>query len=412
MRKKLVKAFRHSTCKPIGGRTIQHYLCKYGNHPPAEGTIVIIDEWSEVPLHVWAVLAHWKLFGVIFVLVGDADGQKKPSFDSWKDAMEKEDIRRSSLIHELCGGVKLHMTTYRRGKDQVLFDRMKALYPFADDQMHKRETLWLWREWYKLQSLDVMDAYYLVLSHNDRLKMNQMVNWHLAERQPQKLFLKCQGTLKGVGNQPQDMIVWPGMELQCVTRKSIINGPVIGVVYVVDGWDGTHLNVTQHEDFDVDPLIERAPVERRSQAPELDETDDEAEDVESDHEEVEVLPDSVKNKGLFQKIVKEIKRPDGKVVKRDSFRMVFKFANENMRLQHAIVHAQIQGRTFRKDVVVMDLDSEHVKMRDIITAVGRPTTGEHLHFPTPKQNSELRENAVRGCLNGRFNLQERANQTV
>jgi hypothetical protein len=257
-----------------------------------------------------------------------------------------------------------------------------------------------------------MDAYYLVLSHNDRLKMNQMVNWHLAERQTQKLFLKCQGTLKGVGNQPQDMIVWPGMELQCVTRKSIINGPVIGVVYVVDGWDGTHLTVTQHEDFDVDPLIERAPVERRSQAPELDETDDEAEDVESDHEEVEVLPDSVKNKGLFQKIVKEIKRPDGKVVKRDSFRMVFKFANENMRLQHAIVHAQIQGRTFRKDVVVMDLDSEHVKMRDIITAVGRPTTGEHLHFPTSKQNSELRENAIRGCLNAKFNLQERANQTA
>jgi hypothetical protein len=206
------------------------------------------------------------------------------------------------------------------------------------------------------------------------------------------------------------MIVWPGMELQCVSRKTILNGPVIGVVYVVDGWDGTHLTVTQHEDFDVDPLIVRAPVQRQSQAPELDETDDE-EDVESDHDEVEVLPDSVKNKGLFQKIVKEIKRPDGKVVKRDSFRMTFKFANENMRLQHAIVHAQIQGRTFRKDVVVMDLDSVHVKMRDIITAVGRPTTGEHLHFPTYKQNVELLERATRGGLNGKFDLQKRANES-
>ena len=75
--------------------------------------------------------------------------------------------------------------------------------------------------------MSVIDAYYLVLSHADRLKMNQMVNWHLAERQTQRLFLKCQGTLKGVRNQPQHMIVLPGMELQCVTRRSIINGPVI-----------------------------------------------------------------------------------------------------------------------------------------------------------------------------------------
>ena len=123
-----------------------------------------------------------------------------------------------------------------------------------------------------------------------------------------------------------------------------------------------------------------------------------------------MLPDSVKNKGLFQKIVKDVRRPDGKVVKRDSFRMTFKFANENMRLQHAIVHAQIQGRTFRKDVVVMDLDSEHVKMRDIITAVGRPTTGEHLHFPTSKQNSELLELARGGWVTGKFDLQKRAQE--
>jgi len=410
VRKKLVAALRHCTCKPIGGRTIQHYLCKYREHPPASGTIVIIDEWSEVPLHVWAVLAHWKLFGVIFVLVGDADGQKKPSFDSWKDAMDQHDIRYSSLIHELCGGVKLRMEKYRRGKDQLLFDRMKALYPFADDKSLecKDATLNEWREWYKLESLEVIDAYYLVLSHADRVKMNTMVNWHLAAHQTQKRYLHCQGKIKGISNQPQHMIVWPGIELACVTRRSIVNGPVIGVVYVVDGWDATHLTVTQHEDFDADPLIARGPPQHQAAVEEApDDSEDEADDVMSDHEEVEVLPESVKNKGHFQKIVKEVKRPDGKVVKRDSFRMTFKFASENMRLQYAIVHAQIQGRTFRKDVVVLDLDSMHVKMRDIITAVGRPTTGEHLHFPTWKQSVELIELSRQG---GKYDLEKRARE--
>jgi hypothetical protein len=51
---------------------------------------------------------------VIFIIVGDADGQRKPIFDRWQDAMDTKDIRRSQLIHELCGGLCVNLSVYRR----------------------------------------------------------------------------------------------------------------------------------------------------------------------------------------------------------------------------------------------------------------------------------------------------------
>jgi hypothetical protein len=117
------------------GKTIAHYLHKYRGEggAPKKGTIVIVDEWLEVQLHTWVELAQWKLVGVIFIFVRDADGQRKPIFDSWQDAMNARDIRMSSLIHELCGGLCVRMSVYRRGVDQSLFDLFTSLYCYADN---------------------------------------------------------------------------------------------------------------------------------------------------------------------------------------------------------------------------------------------------------------------------------------
>jgi hypothetical protein len=98
-------AARHAAAMLVGGKTISHYVHKYHARggAPAPGTVVIVDEWSEVQLHIWVELARWGLMSVKFILLGDADGQRKPIFDKWAKAMKIKDIRTSRFIHELCG---------------------------------------------------------------------------------------------------------------------------------------------------------------------------------------------------------------------------------------------------------------------------------------------------------------------
>ena len=52
--KHLAMALRHCTAMLMCGKTIAHYLHKYRRRggAPKAGTIVIIDEWSEVQLHL------------------------------------------------------------------------------------------------------------------------------------------------------------------------------------------------------------------------------------------------------------------------------------------------------------------------------------------------------------------------
>ena len=176
--KHIATALRHNTTMLICGKTIAHYLHKYRSRggAPRPGTIVVIDEWSEVQLHTWAELAQWKLVGVIFVLVGDADGQRKPIFDKWQDAMDSIDIRRSQLIHELCGGFHTHLSVYRRGVDQDLFDAYTGLYPLADDNSQVPRIVEQMRGKYPLPSIQTRCGYYLVLSHKKRMLLNHAMN--------------------------------------------------------------------------------------------------------------------------------------------------------------------------------------------------------------------------------------------
>ena len=56
--KQIISALRHCAAMLVGGKTIQHYICKYskGAGSPKAGTIMIIDECSEVLLHTWPIL--------------------------------------------------------------------------------------------------------------------------------------------------------------------------------------------------------------------------------------------------------------------------------------------------------------------------------------------------------------------
>jgi len=269
--KHLAMALRHCTAMLMCGKTIAHYLHKYRGRggAPKKGTIVIIDEWSEVQLHTWVELAQWKLVGVIFIIVGDADGQRKPIFDSWQDAMNTKDIRKSSLIHELCGGLRVRMSVYRRGVDQSLFDLFTSLYCYADDNSKVPEIAdWLVEHFgHKPTGVDLCH-HYLTIRHRDRIAINHAMNWLWAGHQSEVLYVPCEGEKPGWTMQPQEMLIWKGMELLCYSRRYTKNSPVTGAVYVVDSWDAQKITVSLHPDYHGQKLFEAPPA-----APEDEEGD-------------------------------------------------------------------------------------------------------------------------------------------
>jgi hypothetical protein len=212
---------------------------------------VIIDEWSEVQLHTWAELARWKLVGVIFILVGDADGQRKPCFDRWQDAMQSKDIRQSRLIWDICGGLRLNLAKNRRSSgDKDLFRRFTGMYDNANANEFLPSYVAKWMEKYPYDDrLGLLCEHYFVVSHKLRMDMNRLTNYHLAERHKPVLFLPAAGKLHGVTMQPQNMIIWKGMELLCCARRYTKKMPVSGAVYVVDGWDAKGVHLSLHEAY-------------------------------------------------------------------------------------------------------------------------------------------------------------------
>ena len=70
--------------------------------------------------------------------------------------------------------------------------------------------------------------------------------------------------------------------------------------------------------------------------------------------------------------------------------LTHKKAASVLRLQFAICIAAIQGRTFRDvHVGLLDLESPNLTMRDVITAMSRPTNGKYLHFVCTSEQAQL-----------------------
>jgi hypothetical protein len=310
----------------IGGKTIQHYLCKYRSKggAPAPGTIVVLDEMSEVQLHTWTELARWKLVGVLFICIGDMRGQRLPMFDKWNDAMNKKSILHSQFLWEMCGGVRVDMVTNRRGDDPALFKRYWDLYPHADDPSMLHETVQRGLAWYPLR--DNIDVYF-VISHEKRIVLNRAMNYAAAAKHDKVLYLP-EVHVPDATTMPQAMIIWEGLELICSRRRYESNCPVTGAVYVVKSWNDTTVTMTLQKDY-----------------------------VAAGQEPPEFILSHTKT-------------------------------CEIMRLQFAICIAAIQGRTFRNTHVgLLDLHNPHLTMRDLITAMSRPTNGRYLHFVTPPEQA-------------------------
>jgi hypothetical protein len=276
----------------------------------------------------------------------------------------------------MCGGLRVKLTQYRRGTDKELFRWYTSLYKYADD--HKKldrhafgdtlgQLVQHTRARYGWKGEDI--DHYFVMSHKQRILINEMVNKQLATGKD-VLVLPSAGHMHGVALQPQEMRIWRGMELLCYARKYAAKSPVTGCVYVVEDFNDKFVTVRLHEDY-----RPKFGVKAAQEEPELDEngeeeTPSEPDDMGADDDDAPAS-DAVEGKeGVY--------------------RLTHTKAAKILRLQHALVYASIQGRTMRqKRICLLNTDHRHFTVRHLIVAVSRATHGEYVHVADVDQEQAL-----------------------
>ena len=221
------------------------------------------------------------------------------------------------------------------------------------------------------------------MSHKWRVKINHAVNMKLAERHEHKLFLKSPGEMPGIMMQPQDMWIWEGMELLCHRRKYVANSPVNGGIYTIYSWDGETITVRLNKEYreNYRPKAPKPP--KDTKANEVDDEDEDAtsepDDFEEDEEELPKAP-----KGF-----KCIDMAGWYTVTHAEFARIF-------RPQHALVYANIQGRTMReKHICLLDTGNRNFTVRHLIVAISRATHGKYVHVPDREQEAAVKKDADR-----------------
>ena len=211
---------------------------------------------------------------------------------------------------------------------------------------------------------ETMPDIMLCLSHKKRLTLNHAVNVHFAnnkklEGKATKLIPKTTSKSLGVPLEPQDYIIWEGMELLGCIRMSNSKTVINGVWYVVLRWDESSVYLKVH------PRYQKQP-EETVEKPVKEE--DEDEDDEEDPAEGEV-PEELK------------------------------LSHENtskwLRPMHALCYGSIQGCTMEdKRILLLDTRAKegrprHFTLRHLIVGVSRATHQDLVHVATEAYEKDL-----------------------
>jgi len=177
--------------------------------------------------------------------------------------------------------------------------------------------------------------------------------------------------------QPQDMHIWEGMELLCYRRKYTPKSPVNGGVYVVHNWDDKTVTVRLHEDY-------RQNFKQQEPVPvQAEEDDDDATSEPDDFGEDDDEPASKPAKTCIE----------GKDLI-GWYTLSHAQAVRVLRPQHALVYANIQGRTMReKHIAMMDTCNSHFTVRHLIVATSRATHGKYVHLLNDEEEAKVLQKA-------------------
>ena len=149
------------------------------------------------------------------------------------DGFDYNKIADSDAMHDLCNGLRIELTEFRRGPDMEHFRFMTSLYdPDLALQMAIKNAK------ARYHRSDRAPQHVLVISHIKRLRINHMTNEKLARSRMDARFLRPAEVKPGsIANMPQDMSVWPGLKLQACVKlreQNIINGLEYEVLATTD----------------------------------------------------------------------------------------------------------------------------------------------------------------------------------
>jgi hypothetical protein len=194
----------HAAAVRAGGCTADHFVRKYLTTGTCNIDTFWVDEVFQLDTQLWAQLQ--KLKGRQWILSGDQH-QFGPIFDSWNGA-SCPSLYGSRFLHQLCGGRKLILTECRRSETE-LFRFYTSLVPGGS--RHDMQLKSLLDECKQRFNLQGVCRHNLCIRHAKRLRINAMCNGYL--KQPGAVLIKAPEQRKGQLCAPQDMWVWPGIEL-------------------------------------------------------------------------------------------------------------------------------------------------------------------------------------------------------
>ena len=310
-------AYTHAASRLVGGQTIASLLHK---NTSLSDTWFLVDEAGLIPLSTLGEISRWKALGSKFVFFGDYDGQFTPFVDRWGAGA---DIQNSVLVSSMCSGLRINVSTYRRGTDLQLFNWFHGMYGREEIPELVRES----RKRYPAACDPMGNPLILCLSHFARREANRIQNERLAP--PGATLCEWVGDeLKGTTMQPQSVRIWAcshpdkldGIQLIGCTRGSKKELVVQGVVYCV----------------------------------------------------MEITEDSVRLQMM----------PDYRHGRKDEeVTIPLEDVCSQLRPTHAMCYFTVQGRTVKdRHVVLMDTGSKHFSVRALIVGLSRTTHGSFLHI--------------------------------
>jgi hypothetical protein len=216
----------HTACRracPKTGQTADHYCRRilHGTRTPQD--VVWIDEAGQLGTELWAQFA--KIHEKQMLLSADFE-QYGPIADCFRSQeVPSGAFERSTLLWSLAGGNVLRLHRCRRSSAE-LFHYYSSLItgglrfntPIADLAAEARELFPC--------HFSGPPRWTLVLSHKRRVFVNSQVN--LALKPVHALYVSAPKPTKGQLCAPQDMHLWPGLELLGCSRGA--NGKVRNLV--------------------------------------------------------------------------------------------------------------------------------------------------------------------------------------
>jgi nucleoside-triphosphatase THEP1 len=237
----------HASVQNIGCEavTCDHWVRKHVRAGGVHCHTLVVEELTQINVQLWADLALCAFKGVSFVCSGDF-GQFQPICEHWCGSPVPEGkLEQSDMLHEMCGGNVLVLTENMRS-DAKLFGFYTSLGSNLEEALARARMMF--------PVTDRPAAYTLTMSHRNRIKINKLRNqqealtgfrWDdAAHAWENTVFIKMTKTTalerrNKAGNQPQDFILWPGLQLIGAGHRCLK-----GMFYEVATVDETFVELT------------------------------------------------------------------------------------------------------------------------------------------------------------------------